>query len=268
MSENKLCPHCGGQMFMATITRACVVEVTTDSNEPYKILKEGKDKFDIELLKCARCKESIEESDLVANVKCKECGRAVSPMDIDENGVCNVCTAIHQRSELANASKEDLIKMLLDAEKKANPVIAKVKKQIAKAEDISDNIEQQLDNAAEVTLEESEEDMTKKKTRRRTRKKKDDEELIDQSDNNVETIDSTENTVSVEEVKQEEVLVEETTVVNDIASQQDAPFPDMNLPENDLPENENIKVNSVETAQEEQPIGADFRMFDEGEEPF
>ena len=39
-------------------------------------------------------------------------------MDINTDGICNVCEAVKQRTELANASREDLIKMLLDAEKK------------------------------------------------------------------------------------------------------------------------------------------------------
>lgn len=260
MAENKMCPHCGGLMFMATITRACVVEVTTDSNEPYKILKEGKDKFDIELLKCARCKEDITEADLVTGVKCKECGRIVGSMDVNEDGVCNVCVAVKQRAELANASKEDLIKMLLDAEKKANPIAAKMEKQIEKADNITASqpvVEEETQDTTETTTDNDKAE-EKKPRRKATRKKKDDD-----SSNAVN--DSTE--VTTEEATQEnvaEVTTEaETEAVDTLANQQEAPFPEINSPENVMP------APTPETPQEEeQPIGADFQMFDDGEEPF
>ena len=239
MAENKMCPHCGGQMFMAKITKPCVVEVITESNEPYKVLKESHEKFDIELLKCARCKADVTEESLIVGVKCKECGRIVGPMDIDEHGTCNVCTAIRQRTELANASKEDLIKMLLDAEKKANPVSAKIEKQIEKAENVAVETEQP--------------DNTEKKAKNKpTRKKKEDK-------------------VSSEETVQEATKAEE---IDNLANQQDAPFPDMNLPEENVQEPEPLPNDIIENNesepinQEEQAVGADFHMFDDGEEPF
>lgn len=244
-----MCPHCGSQMFMAKITRAGLVEFTTDSNESCKILKENKDKFDIEIVGCARCKANVVETDLIVGVRCKECGKVVNPMDINSDGVCNVCDAVKQREELANASKEDLIKMLLDAEKKINPVAIKMEKQIEKADEAimpekdATDIEQPVDIQDTSDANEKVELRPKRKA---TRKKKAD-------DNNTE--DNKEPEDEAVEEKNEDPQVAE---INNLANQQEAPFPDMNLPEEDV----NIKQ------EDEQPIGADFRMFDDGEEPF
>lgn len=247
MAENKMCPHCGGQMFMATITRACVVEVTTDSDNPYNILREGKDKYDIEVLKCARCKEEVQEENLVTGIQCKECGRVVGPMDVNENGVCNVCVAIQQRTELANASREDLIKMLLDAEKKVSPVAAKMEKQIEKA----DNVITANDNTATTeAVNETEED--KPKTRRKSRKKKADDTTLE------EQIDESNDDESEPSEEQAEETLETAEAIDDIANQQEAPFPEIDTPEEP----------STESSEEEQPVGADFQMFDNEEEPF
>jgi hypothetical protein len=253
MAEKRMCPNCGGQMFMAKIIRAGLVEFTTDPNEPSKVLKENKDKFDVEIVGCARCKEKVAEADLVIGAKCKECGRVVGPMDINEDGICNVCVAVKQRTELANASREDLIKMLLDAEKKANPVVAKMEKQIEKAD--STVVTTDVDTTEEVQIESVEQDIEKDKkkaTRKVTRKKKDD---------TTETEEDTEIATEGAPVEVEPV----TEAVNDIANQQEAPFPDlgdiMNPPEETV-------IEPTPIAQGEQAIGADFKMFDEGEEPF
>jgi DNA-directed RNA polymerase subunit RPC12/RpoP len=261
MAEKKMCPHCGGQMFMTKITRAGLAEFSTDPNEPCKILKESKDKFDIEIVGCARCKQNVSFDDLVTGVKCKECGRVVGPMDINTDGICNVCEAVKQRTELANASREDLIKMLLDAEKKTNPVTAKIEKQIEKADMVTPvaapaPIQDEPTDINDILDAPSEEQPVEKKKRTRARKKKDDEDVA------VEQVES-ENTA--EEITEETVSVTEE-VVDDIANQQEAPFPDiaMNPPEEPV-----AVVEEQPVAQDaEQPIGADFRMFDEEEEAF
>lgn len=266
MAENRMCPHCGGHMFMAKIIRPGIVEVFADEKEPYKICKESKDNYEVEILKCARCKEAITEADLVVGVTCKECGRVVGPMDVNTDGICNVCEAVKQRAELANASKEDLIKMLLEAEKKANPVVAKMEKQIEKAEDVAPATPVIIDEAPSETAEKAEEPSEKKpKTRTKARKKKTDDVADDTTSD-----DTTEETAE-ETVPTEEPVVEEA--VNDLANQQEAPFPEMNPPEEDMQTPDtNTPVVPQEVPQvaqeEEQAIGADFRMFDEGEEPF
>lgn len=262
MAENKICPHCGGQMFMATITRGCVVEVTTDSNAPYNILKEGKDKYDIEILKCMRCKEDVTEADLVTGIKCQQCGRIVSPTDINQDGVCNVCTAVKERTELANASKEDLIRMLLDAEKKASTVSTKIEKQLEKAKEVEETVSNSTNEEAEVN---DTEEKAEKKTRRKVRKKKSDDEVLE-ANTEEPVIEETSEKLpdTAEEIPSEEV-------VNDIANQQDAPFPE--LPELNVQSTESVtEPVTIEfqpnTQEDEQPIGADFQMFDDTEEPF
>ena len=41
-------------------------------------LKESQDKFDVEIIGCARCRQSIAEADLVEGVKCSVCGKVVT----------------------------------------------------------------------------------------------------------------------------------------------------------------------------------------------
>lgn len=281
MAEKKMCPHCGGQMFMVKIARAGIAETTDDG---YKILKESQDKFDIEIIGCARCRQSITEADLVEGVKCSACGKVVTPTDVNSEGICNVCEAIKQREELANASREDLIKMLLAAEKKTNPVIAKVEKQIAKAEDVEDSTANTTEDTAEDTTEETvEANVPEKKSRTKSRKRK--VEAVEEStDTNAATVEETPaEETSVEEPVAEETVAEETVVeetvaeeapveaVEDIANQQEAPFPTVEV---DIPEvSEQTMVPDTtlvaeESSSDEQAIGTGFQMFDDSEEAF
>lgn len=264
MAEKRMCPHCGSQMFMAKITRAGLVEFTTDPNEPSKILKENKDKFDIEIVGCARCKANVVESDLITSVKCKECGRTVSPMDINEEGICNVCDAVKKRTEIANASREDLIKMLLDAEKKVNPVAAKMEKQIDKAEEVAAPVDDVTEEAPTDSVDDTTDETTEKKkpTRRATRRKKD--EVAEEV--STETVDA-----APSEVAEDSLTMSIENELNNIANQQEAPFPDvaMNLPEETPQVAEETPVTvATEQVEQEEAIGADFKMFDDGEEAF
>lgn len=271
MAEKKMCPHCGGQMFMAKIIRAGLVETTATPDEPYKVLKESKDQFDVEIVGCARCKTNITETDLVEGVKCNVCGKIVAPTEINAEGVCNVCDAVKQREELANASREDLIKMLLAAEKKANPVTAKIEKQMEKAD------------AADSSNNSVNEDTTeKKKTRGKSRKRKDSEDsateqTTDVTEPTVENVeeatevqesDATETTENTVEAVEETVPVTEE-VVDDIANQQEAPFPDIEVNTTEEIIQEPVPVEYDEpVVAEEQPVGAGFQMFDDNEEAF
>lgn len=278
MAEKKMCPHCGSQMFMTKIIRAGLAEFTTDPNEPCKVLKESKDKFDIEIVGCARCKENVTEANLITGVKCKECGRVVGPMDINTDGICNVCEAVKQRTELANASREDLIKMLLDAEKKNNPVVAKMEKQIEKADATVSEVQSVPEQNESTDINDilnapaEEPPAEKKKTRSKSRKKKND--AVDEA-----ATETTEEAEATEEVAEEaeqntegakEAPVVAEEVVDDIANQQEAPFPDiaMNPPEEATQVSEPVVAEQAVAQDGEQPIGADFRMFDEEEEAF
>lgn len=269
MAENKLCPHCGSKMFVAAITRGCVVEVTDDANEPFKLLKESSKGFEIEIAKCARCKHDLTLDDLTVGVPCKECGKIVSPNELNEEGVCEVCVAVKQRSDIANASREDLIKMLLNAEKNNNPVAAKVEKQIQKAE----AVEQQTAAAPEDTVvEEPATEETAPATGKKTTSTRKKPQNKKKADTPKEDETSTEETVA-EETTAVETSVTETPVTTEevqeaadaLAGSQEAPFPDvmdvMNPPvETPAP--------AVEAAQPEQAVGAGFEMFPNDDEAF
>lgn len=276
MSQIKVCPHCGSKMFVGAITRGCAVESVIDENgnPGFKVVKESSgDKYDLEILKCCRCKADIKKDELVEGVPCKECGKVVSPDELNAEGICEVCAAIKQRTELANASREDLIMMLLDAEKKANTVTAKVEKQVKKAgkveakqvaDDVSDNVDDTEDTKEEKPA-------TKKGGRRGKVKVGEDTK----SDNNGE--DKADN-VKVEDeqenVKEEEKVTDEEAAeaVNDIANQQDAPFPDLNDNSNPVEDVAPIPMNPPEPAQEvsaPQENTEGFKMFDDrDDEPF
>lgn len=254
MAENKLCPYCGSKMFVAAITRGCVVEVIDDINEPFKLLKESSKGFEVEIAKCARCKHDLTVDELTVGVPCKECGKIVSPNELNEDGVCEVCVAVKQRTDIANASREDLIKMLLNAEKGNNPVAAKIEKQVQKAEEIEQQVvSTPTEDAEDVTS-------TKKST---TRKKPQNKKKADTAKKN-EVVEEAPETNKTEETP---VTVEEVqTAADDLTESQAAPFPDiaeaMNPPEIAEPVAETTPQDA------EQPVGAGFEMFPDNDEAF
>ena len=276
MSQIKVCPHCGSKMFVGAITRGCAVESIIDENgnPNFKLIKESSgDKYDLEILKCCRCKADINKDDLVEGVPCKECGKVVSPDELNEEGICEVCMAVKQRTELANASKEDLIMMLLDAEKKANSVIAKVEKQVKKAEKIetkqlTNNVSDDIDNTEDTKEDKS---VTKKGGRRGKIKVGDDTKP---DDNREDKTDDVKVEDKQEDVKEEEKVTDEEVAkaVDDIANQQDAPFPDLNDNGNSTKDVAPIPMNPPEPVQEvsvPQENTEGFKMFDDrDDEPF
>ena len=207
--KTKVCPHCGSSMFAAKIIRGCIVESNEDGT--FKIMKESTNKYDIEIIKCGRCKKDITEDDLVTGVTCKECGKVVNPSEIGEDGICDICKAKKERSELANASTEDLIRMLLKAEKMAKSVSVPTKESVQKdAKDIKEDTE------SNDTEEESSE--PEKKTRRRkVKKNQETENTTDESQS-----ESVSEDASVEEKTSEENAEQKETAeaVNNIANQQ------------------------------------------------
>lgn len=110
----KRCPKCGSVKLLAK--KITGVQVESIENGEYKINAEGS-KYQIEIFGCAKCKEEFDESALVEMVKCKKCGKLVEPENLDTNGECDVCRALEERPDLANMSKEDLIRMMLKLEK-------------------------------------------------------------------------------------------------------------------------------------------------------
>ena len=245
--KTKVCPHCGSSMFAAKIIRGCIVESNEDGT--FKIMKESTNKYDIEIVKCGRCKKDITEDDLVTGVTCKECGKVVNPSEIGEDGICDICKAKKERSELANASTEDLIRMLLKAEKMAKSVSVPTQESVQ--EDTKEDTESN-------NTEEESSEPEKKTRRRKVKKTQETENTTDKSQP-----ESVSEDAPVEEKTSEENAEQKETVeaVNDIANQQEAPFPD--IPMESESEQPLPAMNPPETSgQTEESFGvSDFEMF-------
>ena len=245
--KTKVCPHCGSSMFAAKIIRGCIVESNEDGT--FKIMKESTNKYDIEIVKCGRCKKDITEDDLVTGVTCKECGKVVNPSEIGEDGICDICKAKKERSELANASTEDLIRMLLKAEKMAKSVSVPTQESVQ--EDTKEDTESN-------NTEEESSEPEKKTRRRKVKKTQETENTTDKSQP-----ESVSEDAPVEEKTSEENAEQKETAeaVNDIANQQEAPFPD--IPMESESEQPLPAMNPPETSgQTEESFGvSDFEMF-------
>ena len=251
-AENKICPHCGSDMFMATITRGGVIKVLAavdeNTNDEIQIIKEIQEKADIAVVKCARCRNQITQQDLIVGIKCKTCGNDTNPEDIDAEGNCVVCAAVANRQEIASASKEDLIRMLIEAEKKANPVVARIenKQELAEQTDkVNEATEEPMEDTAEVSAEEP----VVKKTRKRKNAKVVTEEEAE----------APEETTATEEPMTEAIQEE----VDNIANQQEAPFPDV-TPEQEAPvESDKLEDVLPGFANPAQQPEEKFEMFDD-----
>ena len=245
--KTKVCPHCGSSMFAAKIIRGCIVESNEDGT--FKIMKESTNKYDIEIVKCGRCKKDITEDDLVTGVTCKECGKVVNPSEIGEDGICDICKAKKERSELANASTEDLIRMLLKAEKMAKSVSVPTQESVQ--EDTKEDTESN-------NTEEESSEPEKKTRRRKVKKTQETENTTDESQP-----ESVSEDAPVEEKTSEENAEQKETAeaVNDIANQQEAPFPD--IPMESESEQPLPAMNPPEASgQTEESFGvSDFEMF-------
>lgn len=246
--SRRVCPHCGNTMFAAAMTMACIVETTEDENNPFKMMKKGDEsKAEIKVMKCMRCKADVSNDDLLTGVVCKECGRVVMPDSLNEDGVCEVCRAKKERKELQNATPEELIAMLLEAEKRA--AVTSATKKVEQAESAAAAV---TEKAEEKKAEENEKPAKKagKRGKAKASKVKSDveEKPAPQED---------------KEVSKEEVSDAE----QEIANSQEAPFPDTDA----LAEAINPPANEPEDINEEepQPAPAPFSMFDDDEEqPF
>ena len=279
MATKKMCPHCGGTMFMGAITRACIVEVFAPDKEgeeeSFNVSKETKDKYSIEVVKCIRCKRDVSKDELIAGVVCKECGRPVAPDDLNKDGICSVCEAKKTRSELANASQDDLIRMLLEAEKRSSSVSEKISKKVEQAEAVNNSANDDTtdDAAVDTKAEESTGKETKKRAKAPRGRKKNTDETVEGNESKPET----ENKPADDKSEKQSEDVKEA--VNDLANSQEAPFPDfpgMNAPtelepqaaEDSSKESEPVQENN--NLEDEESVNAQepFQMFDENEEPF
>ena len=129
----RFCPQCGGDLFKAIKKIPCAIKVEEDGTK--KVLKESSKEY-FEILQCANkdCGAKISEEDLVDSpkVKCAECDNTFNKEELID-GLCPVCYAKKNRKDIANATQEELIAMLLEAEKKANAK-EKVAKKVANSE--------------------------------------------------------------------------------------------------------------------------------------
>ena len=279
MATKKMCPHCGGTMFMGAITRACIVEVFAPDKEgeeeSFNVSKETKDKYSIEVVKCIRCKRDVSKDELITGVVCKECGRAVAPDDLNKDGICSVCEAKKTRSELANASQDDLIRMLLEAEKRSSSVSEKISKKVEKAEAVNNSANDDTtdDAAVDTKAEESTGKETKKRAKAPRGRKKNTDETVEGNESKPET----ENKPADDKSEKQSEDVKEA--VDDLANSQEAPFPDfpgMNAPTESEPEaaedssKESEPIQENNNLEDEESVNAQepFQMFDENEEPF
>ena len=279
MATKKMCPHCGGTMFMGAITRACIVEVFAPDKEgeeeSFNVSKETKDKYSIEVVKCIRCKRDVSKDKLITGVVCKECGRPVTPDDLNKDGICSVCEAKKTRSELANASQDDLIRMLLEAEKRSSSVSEKISKKVEQAEAVNNSANNDTtdDAAVDTKAEESTGKETKKRAKAPRGRKKNTDETVEGNESKPET----ENKPADDKSEKQSENVKEA--VDDLANSQEAPFPDfpgMNAPTESEPETAEDSSKESEPIQEnnnledEESVNAQepFQMFDENEEPF
>lgn len=265
----KRCPTCGSTKLLAR--KITGVQVESIENGEYKINAEGKS-YQIEIVGCAHCKANLTEAELVEAVQCKKCGKFVSSQELDANGECDVCRAIQERPDLANMSREDLIRMMLKLERTTPPVpapvtpitatpvsevsnIAQEKMEAAKnamanvGDTFSKEIQAETSNfneeamnpPAEPTVPDTTDDVAATKKRRGPRKKSD----------------------SVTEESTEEQVNDSVENISDL---QEAPFPEQ---DEALKEVFNAQQEMMETqAQVAEPVAAPassvgFTMFDE-----
>ncbi len=205
----RVCPHCGGNQFMAFIKRGSIVESTgvDENGKPtFKVVKEGgKDNYELEIIRCLSCEELVSESDLISGATCKTCGKIVAPNELDENGNCEVCAMLAKNPDLRNATPAQLLKLLAKAMRgvgaKANLV--------AKKEEQANSIAEEILGGYTPT------EAPQRQRRRRTVRKAVEAPPSEPS----EEVQGTQETTPTEtENKAEEAVLTQT---------QDAPFPDV-----------------------------------------
>lgn len=237
--EYKMCPHCGEQKFGAEIIRACVVKVTTDAENPYEILGEATDKSSIKIIKCMKCKNTIEEKDLVTGVKCNKCGQIVTPSELNKDGVCSVCEIVSNRPDL-NVSDREMVKIILELEQKVSSLESKIENKITNSEKIMESLETKIttEEPEEITEEPKKE---KKKVQRKPRRKKD---VVEESEQNIAN-ESQESNELTENTNESNIDIQSD--IENIDNQQEAVFPV-------------IENNSVIDLFDEQPIGSNTEI--------
>lgn len=156
----KRCPECGSETFFCKIVRVGVCTVSSDgTSNIVNIIKEDDTKT-ATVVKCCsnpNCKrnnDGLTIDELISTSTCVKCGKEYNQEELDENGKCPMCLA-YEREDLKDASKEDLIRMILNLERKGNGldshVNATINAKIEKSEAALTSIEDKKQKAEEAT---------------------------------------------------------------------------------------------------------------------
>ena len=155
----KRCPECGSEEFLCKIIRIGVCNVFNDGqNDVMEITKEDNVNSVTIVKFCANEKcshnkgEGLNINQLVSTANCTKCGKEYIQEDLNENGECPLCVA-SSREDLKDASKEDLIRMILKLEHHGNGVnphaVEKIDAKLEKADEAMDVIEEKKQKADE-----------------------------------------------------------------------------------------------------------------------
>lgn len=290
----KRCPKCGNTKLLAR--KITGVQVESLENGEFQINAEGK-KYQIEIIGCAKCKAEFDESQLVEMVQCKKCGKFTEPANLDANGECDVCRALEERPDLANMSKEDLIRMMLKLERTTSNNIDTTK-QVNTTSSTNDmntgnetvsteinTVAQEKMKAAQAAIENVSNDFSKEIIEDTEKELEEIKESVDEMQNAMnppETENSTETEVEIEKPKRgrrprkksdvdnqeendsnsDEELTEEQIQesADEISENQEAPFPEQDEQMQGM-FNENIPQENVENSTQ-QTQDSPFQMFD------
>ena len=240
----KRCPKCGNAKLLAR--KIIGVQVESLENGEFKINAEGS-KYQLEIIGCAKCKANFDDSQLVEMVQCKKCGKLTAPENLDANGKCDVCHALEERPDLANMSKEDLIRMMLKLEKTTATTSApKTPTSVSVEEPSVSSTAQEKMKAAQEAISNASNDFSKEIIKETEEELKETQAKVDEMQNAMnppvepdtteqevekpkrgrkpkkKTEVTEENQTDTEEVSEEEVQQS----ANEISESQEAPFPE------------------------------------------
>lgn len=276
----KRCPKCGNEKLLAR--KITGVQVESLDNGEFKINAEGP-KYQLEIVGCAKCKAEFNESELVEMVQCKKCGKYVDSEDLDNNGECDICQALSQRPELAEMSKEDILRMMLKLERSTLNVspasTSIINTQEATPAQVSSVAEEKM-KAAQVAINNASNDFSKEIIKETEQELKIEQEQLTQAQQvmnpPVENIEAEEvekprrgrkprkkTETSEEEITEVQEISEEQIEqsANEIAEFQEAPFPEQ---DNDMKQMFEEPVSQEQTVP---PVpnqsSSPFQMFDE-----
>jgi hypothetical protein len=121
MLVQKVCPKCGGKKIMGFIARPCFVSVkfdTSTNKDVFELIEEDNtpSRIQYDTIKCAECGEKVKPNVLKINmVKCSKCGKDVPASYVNDEGICYSCIAMDNAPDIANASREELLMMLIQS---------------------------------------------------------------------------------------------------------------------------------------------------------